>query len=795
MFKNYLRVALRSLTRNKFSATINIGGLAIGMSIALLIGLWVYDELTFDHSTPNHKKIAAVLSNEDFNGIKTWWSSPLQMAPVLRKDYGSLFKYVALATIPNDYLLTYGDKKIKPTGNYIEPQAIDLLGLKMLRGNNTALQDPSSIILSASTVRDLFGDDEPLGKTIILDKTKPVKVTGVYADLPANSSFAERRFMAPWQLIATSEDYETKLTWGNHWFNIYVELNDNIDINTASKTIKDIYSAAPKTSKNDNRKAFLHPLDRWHLYSEFKDGVCVGGRIRYVRLYSLIGIFILLLACINFMNLSTARSEKRAKEVGIRKALGSLRSQLIRQFFGESMLIALLSFIFAIGIAQLLLPFFNDVAGKKLSIPYGSPIFWLAGLLFALLTGLLAGSYPALYLSSFKPIKVLKGVFKVGPLAALPRKALVVIQFTVSVILIVGTLAVLHQIQYAKDRPVGYSRAGLLTVPLHNVKPGAQLTTLRQDLKATGFIQDIAGSESSAANTWNTNSGFTWAGKDPQLKDEFVTNGITPEFGQVIGWQMTAGRDFSRDFGTDSNALIINESAAKYMGLRDPVGQTVRWGNNGLYTIIGVSRDMIAESPYSTIPPMIFYVTGFLDFSSISVIDIRIKPQKAMSPALAAIGEVFKKFDPEDPFQYQFVDEEYAMKFGEEERIARLAGFFTLLAILISCLGLLGLSAFVAEQRTREVSIRKVLGASILDLWNLLSKEFVLLVSLSLLIGGPISFLLMKSWLQNYEYHAAMSWWIFALTALGAISITLLTVSFQTIRAALANPINSLRTE
>ena len=797
MLKNYFRVALRSLTHNKFATTINIGGLAIGMAVAILIGLWIYDELTFDHATPHHERIAAVLKNQDFNGIGTTWGEPVQLAPILRKDYGTLFKTVVLDAGTGNHLLSRGDKQVKPNGDYFEPQVFELLQLRMIAGDYHALDDPSSITLSASVAKGIFGDSDAVGKIITLDNAHPLKVTGVYADLPANSSFAGVQFMVPFKLLESTQGFSDKLEWGNTMYNCFVQLADNVDLTRASKAIAGVIAQNDPTPYNRIHKPteFLYPLDRWHLHAEFKDGVSVGGRISFVRLYGIIGAFILLLACINFMNLSTARSEKRAREVGVRKTLGSRRRQLVLQFFGESLLIAFAAFLLAVGLAQLLLPFFNEVADKPLVIPWGQPLFWLAGLGFVVLTGLLAGSYPALFLSAFRPVKVLKTSFRVGRQSALPRKVLVTTQFVVSVILIVGTIVIFRQIQYAKDRPVGFSRQGLLTVPLQTFKPGSQLEVLRRELKASGYVQEIAGSESSAVNTWSVNSGFSWHGKDPAMMDAFFTNGITPEFGAVIGWKVLQGRDFLRGWATDSNALIINETAAKYMGLRNPVGEVVRWGKNGLFTIIGVTADMVAESPYQRIPPMIFFLNQYREFAGISLVNIRLRPEAAMSPALAAIRSIFKKFDPQDPFEYQFVDEEYGQKFVDEERIARLAGFFTVLAIFISCLGLLGLSAFVAEQRTREIGIRKILGASVLSLWNLLSREFVTLVGLSLVIGSPIAFLLMHSWLDGYEYHAGLSWWIFAITALGAIGITLLTVSFQAVRAALANPVKSLRAE
>src|SRR5258708_27554575 len=590
MLKNYFRIAFRNLARNKFSSSINIGGLAIGMSVAMLIGLWIYDELSFDRVHRNHDRIAAVLQNQKLSGgIETWWGQAMQLAPALRKDYGANFKYVVTAAGNSKHLLTYGDKKFKYNGDYMEPQVIDMLSLKMLKGNNTSLQDPSSVILSESAARSIFDGQDPIGKTLRFDNNYLVKVTGVYADLPVNSYFANTDFISPFQLMITVQKLGD-LEWGNSWFQVYVQLNGNVDMARASKAIKNVKG---ENSPGDRRfipELFLHPMNRWHLYSDFKDGVSTGGRIRYVRLYAIIGVFVLILACINFMNLSTARSEKRAKEVGIRKAIGSMRGQLIWQFFSESLVVAFIAFLLAIGIVQLLLPFFHEVANKKMNIPLSQPLFWLAGLCFTFLTGLLAGSYPALYLSSFRPVKVLKGTFRVGKLAAIPRKALVVVQFTVSVILIIGTIAVLRQIQYVKDRPVGYDRAGLISVPRQSFDASTHLDALRTDLKQTGLVENIAGSESSIVNTWITNMGFQWKGKDPSMQEQFTTNGITPEFGKVTGWQIAEGRDFARDFATDSNNILINETAVKYMGLRRPLGEVLRWGLNGKYTIIGVVK-------------------------------------------------------------------------------------------------------------------------------------------------------------------------------------------------------------
>jgi putative ABC transport system permease protein len=791
MNRHYFRIAFRNILRNRSSAAINIGGLAIGMAVAILIGIWVYDEVSFDKQIPGHERIAAVLQNQLLSDhIDTWWGQAKQLAPALRKDFGNRFRHITIFAGPTDELIGRGDKTLKVKGAYTDADIIDMLKLDMVRGDTSALTDLSSVILSASTARSFFGGEDAVGKTLKVGDHDLMKVTGVYADLPVNSSFGGIDFFIPFEHMDHTDSTIAKLNWGNSWFNTYVELNDKEDMAAVSRAIKDIKYHYSEGDRRFKPELFLLPLDDWHLRSDFRNGVNTGGRIQYVRLFAVIGVFVLFLACINFMNLSTARSEKRAKEVGIRKAIGSMRSQLIGQFFGESMALALMAFVLAIGIAQLLLPFFDGVAGKRLGIPWGQPLFWLAGLCFAIVTGLLAGSYPALYLSSFRPVKVLRGTFRAGKLASLPRRALVVVQFTVSVILIIGTIAVFHQIEYVKDRPVGFSRDGLVMVRLQSKKIQQHYEAVRGELQETGLIADMAGSRNTPVNSWGTNMGYSWRGKDPSLMESFGNNAATPEFGKVVGWQLVEGRDFSRAMATDSDAYIINETAARYMGFKHPVGEIVKRGES-THIIIGVVKDIVSQSPFEPVRQTIYS----LDTTTMRYVNVRVRPQAGMERALAAIGAVFKKYAPEDPFEYTFADEDFAKKFDNEERVGRLAGFFTALAIFISCLGLLGLSAFVAEQRIREVGIRKVLGASVFSLWGLLSKEFVMLVGLSLLIGGPVSWWIMKGWLDGYKVHAGLSWWIFAGAALGSMAVTLLTVSVQTMRAAMGNPVRALHSE
>ncbi|PSL43930.1 ABC-type antimicrobial peptide transport system permease subunit [Chitinophaga niastensis] len=798
MLKSYFQIAWRNLSKNKIYSLINIGGLAVGMAVAILIGLWIYDELSFNKSYQNYDRIARVMQNQFINGeTDTWSGEAWPLGAELRNSYGSNFKYVIMSSWTDDHILSFGEKHIAKTGNYMEPEAPEMLTLNMLKGSRNGLQDPASILLSASVANTLFGKDtDPIDKIVQIDHRLNVKVTGVYKDLPYNSSFADLTFIAPFELMVKSDNLKERLDnpWGASWFQTLVQVANHVDIGQASAKIKDAKMNKVRNSSSARFKPviFLHPMSRWHLYAKFKNGMEAGGRIQYVWLYGIIGIFVLLLACINFMNLSTARSEKRAKEVGIRKAVGSLRGQLVAQFFCESLLIAFVAFLLSLLLVQVSLPFFNEVADKRMSVLWTRPLFWLVGIGFSLFTGLIAGSYPALYLSSFKPVKVLKGTFRVGRLAAVPRKVLVVIQFTVSVILMVGTLVVYQQIQYAKNRPVGYSRNGLITIPLRTNEINKHYEAVRDDLFKSGAVSEVAASENPVTATYITNSGLVWKGKDPSLQEEFVSLGITSEFGKTVGWQIKEGRDFSAAFPSDSMGFIINEAAVKFMGLKDPVGEMIKWGKNGSYKIIGVVKDLVTRSPYEPTKQTFFYLGGL---SPLSNLNLKINPHASASEALGKISAVLKKYDPATPFEFKFADEEYAKKFDAEERIGRLAGCFAGLAIFISCLGLFGMATFMAAQRIKEIGIRKVLGASTFNLWRLLTRDFILLVMTALIIATPLAYYLMQRWLQNYLYRVEIAWWIFAIAGISAVIITLLTVSYQSIRAALTNPVKSLSTE
>ncbi|GAB4046613.1 ABC transporter permease [Spirosoma litoris] len=792
MIRNYLKIALRNLVKNKVYSVINIAGLSAGMAVAILIGFWVWDELSYNKAFPNYDRIAQVMQNQTFNGdVQTWSNVPLPLGPELQTSYGSDFTHVIRAGWTSDHMLSTSDKKVKKRGNYMEPGVTDMLSLHMLKGTRGGLKDINSILLSESTASAFFGNNDPVGKFIKLDNKLDVKVTGVYADLPANSTFADLTFIAPWELMVKSQELEKVLRnpWGASWFQTFAQIADKSEMSIVSAKIKNAkLNKVNKESASNKPEIFLQPMRNWHLYAEFKHGHVTGGRIEYVWLFGIIGIVVLMLACINFMNLSTARSEKRAKEVGIRKAIGSVKAQLVSQFFSESLLLVTISFIVSLGIVEVILPFFNELADKQLTVLWFNPLFWLASSAFVLVTGLIAGSYPAFYLSSFQPIKVLKGSFRIGRWAAIPRKVLVVVQFTVSVTLIIGTIVVFRQIQFAQNRPVGYTRSGLITLTAGAIYEHFQ--AFRNDLIKSGAAVELAASETQITNTYLTNSGFDWQGKDPSMQEEFVTLGVTSGFGKTVGWKIKEGRDFSTDSASDSSGIILNEAAATYLGFRHPVNKTIKWGNETM-KIIGVMKNMITQNPYEPIKQTFFYLRkGYLN-----TITIKLNPILSSREALGLIEPVFKKYNPDQPFEYRFEDEEYAKKFGDEERLGKLASSFAILAIFISCLGLFGMASFTAEQRTKEIGVRKVLGASVLNLWGLLSKDFVFLVLIGFGIATPIAYYFLSNWLQKYQYRTDISWWIFAASGVGALLITLLTVSFQSIKAALMNPVKSLRSE
>ncbi len=798
MLINYFKIAYRNQIRQKASSVINILGLTLGMSVSILIGLWIYDELSFNKNHENYDSIVQVYRKEKWLGeIRANTSQTTGLGTVLRTEYGSHFKHVVMVQWGDEErVIAARDKKFTQKGYFMQAEGPEMLTLQMVYGTRQGLQNMKSIILSETLANKLFGNKNPVNEIVRMDAKWNLLVTGVYKDLPKNSEFDQASYFAPLDLYL--DGWASLNAWDNYHMNIYAQLPPGVDYKQVSASIKN----ATLPYVDEERAAakpeiFLQPMSQWHLYSAFENGLAVtSDELKFVRLYGMIGVFVLLLACINFMNLSTARSAARAKEVGIRKTIGSRRSQLVGQFLSESVLVAVLAFVLSIVLVQLSLPWFNRVADKEMTVLWTNLSFWLAALGFTLFTGILAGSYPAWYLSSFEPVKVLKGTIAGSRRGVFFRQALVVFQFTVSICLTIGTVIVYQQIQYAKNRPVGYSRENLISLRPLSPEYTGKYQVLREELKKTGVVAEAAQADYPITNTRGNNGGFVWSGKDPRMEPDatFNTIHVTHEYGKTIGWKFLTGRDFSREYSTDKQGVIINESAAKLMGLTNPVGEMLRspeWMGASNYQILGVVKDMVKESPFkSTMPSIIFLADGNLEW-----LYIRLQEQVPAAQALPQIEKVFKTLIPSAPFDYKFADEEYDAKFRAEERIGKLAAVFAFLAIFISCLGLFGLASYTAEQRTKEIGIRKVLGASVSNIWALLSKDFVSLVILACLLATPVAWYFLNGWLENYEYRTAISFWIFVIAGMAALVVTLLTVSYQAVKVALTNPVESLRNE
>ena len=806
MIKNYLKIAARNLVKTKAYSIINIGGLTLGLAVAMLIGLWVYDEISFNAYFKGNDRIAQVLINKTNNGeVQTRFTLPYPLADELRSVYSDDFKHVVMSSFPGDNVLSYEEKNLNNYGAFMEKNALRMFSFNMLRGNHRALNNPNAIVISKSAARAIFGDQEPLGKTMRLNNDAVVTVTGVFEDLPTNanifeplSSFTESKpldFIASWNLYVSMNEWvktaRDKKLWDNNSYQVYVKVANQSTIQGVSAKIKNtIYAHVPDATKKSNPEIFLHPMKDWHLRSSFKNGKSNGGAIQYVRMFGIIGVFVLLLACINFMNLSTARSQKRAKEVGIRKTVGSNKNQLIGQFLFESLLVTFYSFVLACLLVGFSLQVFNNLADKQLVFPLSKGLFWVFGLGLILITSLLAGSYPALYQSSFRPVRVLKGTFRTTKSALSFRKVLVVLQFCVSIILVSGTMVVNRQIQHTKNRPIGYDRAGLIMVEKTTDAFEGKYNVLREALKKDGAVVELAESSSPLTEVWNSNGGYDWEGKDPDFITNMVAYYVTHDYGTTVGWELDKGRGFSRDFASDSTAYVLNQAAVDYMGLQDPIGKTVRW-YDGEHEVIGVVKNLLAESPFEPVKPAIYSI----NYNETNWINLKLTPEKSLDESLASIEGIFSEFVPATPFKYQFVDEAFGNKFKTEERMRRLSEIFSILAIVISCLGLFGLSTFMAERRTKEIGIRKVLGASIPSLFKMLSTEFVHLIVLSGLVAIPVTYFVMQQWLENYTYHINIPWWVFGAALVGVLIMAILTVSYQAIKATTVNPVKSLRTE
>jgi putative ABC transport system permease protein len=787
MVKNFFKIAWRNLLRNKGFSLINISGLAIGMAAAVLILLWIQHELSYDQFHQNKDRIYEAWNRAEFSGkLQCWNTTPKILARTVEKDIPEVERAVRV-NWPRSVLFTVGDKKLVVSGNMVDTGFLQMFSFPLVKGDaKTALNDGFGIVLTQTLAKKLFGDENAIGKIIKVENKDNFTVTGIVKDPPNNSRF-QFEFLTSWAYLIRRDEDDS--TWDNNSTRTYVLLKQNATLASANEKIKKLKIKYSK-HEDPNWEMFLYPSSRWRLYSNFTNGKEDGGLIDFVKLFAVIALFILLIACINFMNLSTARSEKRAKEVGIRKVVGAQKQSLVGQFIGESVLLSFIAGIIALLLIQISLPAFGTLTDKKLFIDFSNINFWLAGIGFVLLTGIIAGSYPAFFLSSFKPVKVLKGTFKASNALITPRKLLVVLQFTFAIILIICTSIVKQQIDHAQNRETGYDRNNLvyhmLTGDLEK-----NYTLVKNELLNSGAVTAVSKTSAPLTQGWSDSWGFEWEGKDPNDKTDFDRYCADEDLIKTAGFKITSGRDFNlKEYPTDSLGIILNESAVKAMKFKDAIGQVIK-DNGKNWHVVGVINDFILSSPYLPTKPMV--IEGSQGW--FNTMHFKLNAANSTADNLKTAAAIFRKYNPEYPFEYKFIDEEYSRKFRSEERTGTLAALFAGLTIFISCLGLFGLATYMAENRIKEIGIRKVLGASVTGITALLSKDFLKLVMLSFLIASPVAWWMMYKWLQDYPYHVHIHWYVFAIAGLLSFLISVITVSFQAIKAAIANPVKSLRTE
>jgi len=791
MIKNFFKTAWRGMIKNKFYSIINILGLTIGMTSAILILLWIHNEMSHDRFYEKTDRIYLANNRDKVNGeMFAWNNTPKPLGLAIKKDYPEVEDVVRLNEYAANFLLTVGDKHFSLHGEFADSDFLKMFSLPLLQGNAaTALNSPNGIVLTQQLAIKLFGNEDAMGKTVRIDTADNFTVTAVLKDLPPNTRF-NFEYVLPWS-YSTKKGIDDN-NWTNNNVLTYILLKPGTSQAAFDAKIKNItISHTANSADKSTTQVFTQRLNDTWLYEKQENGKYVGGRIERVKLFSIIAALILMIACINFMNLSTARSEKRGKEVGIRKVIGAQKKSLIAQFIAESIMLAFIAGVLSIIVVLFVLPAYDQLVGVKLFIDFSNPYYWLFVLLFILFTGLLAGLYPAFYLSSFKPIKVLKGTFKLSGSVVTPRKVLVVLQFTFAIILIIGTIIVEEQIKYAQNRDAGYSRDNLaFLIEFGDAHKNYEL--IKRGLLESGAATAVAQTSAPMTESWGDSWGFSWDGStESDKKTDFNMFSADDDFAKAMKIKVLQGRGIDvNQYKTDSNACLLNEAAVKVMHLKNPIGTEIRSGNNKAH-VVGVIKDFILGTPYEPVQQMIIVGPIFGG----DVINFRVNPKPTFAANLQKAENVFKQYNPQYPFNVRFYDHEYDLKFQGEKQTATLAGLFAGLTILISCLGLLGLATFVAEARIKEIGVRKVLGASVRGIVALLSKDFLKLVLISFLIASPVAWIVMHNWLASYTYRVDISLWVFVIAGLLSATIAFMTVSFQAIKAAIANPVKSLRTE
>ncbi|HEV9037228.1 MAG TPA: ABC transporter permease [Puia sp.] len=799
MLRSYFRIAWRNLTRSMTFSLINIGGLAIGMASAILILLWIGNEFSYDNFQTKKDRIYLLENRGNYRGtVDVFAGVPQPLAPVLKTDYPQIEEVARInGTAP--FTLTVGDRHFEGKGGMMtDPGFLKIFSFPLAKGNlETALNTPRSMVITESFAKQLFGSDDPMGKVVRIDSNN-FAVTGVAKDPPRNTDLGFS-YLIPYS-------YMKDAGWSNSGWKDFsattiVLLKPGVTEQMADDRFRDILKMHADGIDNE---IFLHPLAKWRLYSRFENGKIVGGGIEDVRLFGLLAAFILIIACINYMNLSTAQSVRRAREVGIRKVVGALRPSIVLRFLGESILISFLSGVLGLIIVQMSIQGFNWLTWDNLVVPYDDPYFWMGIAAFILVTGVIAGSYPAFYLSGFRPISVLKGTATRASMAKEPgrsslrraygmisvRKILVVFQFSIAIAFIICTIVIYRQINYGRDRDPGYNRDHLVFAYVKG-DMNKNYGLIRNDLLGSGAVTAVTRSNSPITYSWNSDDTYTWRGKNPGLRIPIEEYHADNDFLETMGIRLIAGRTINTYlYPTDTMAILLNQSAVKLMGFKDPIGQIVT-NKQGNWTVIGIIKDFVVESPFNRLSPVI--VQG--PRNSFGAITFRLNPRYSTSDNMQKIQAIFRRYNPDYPFIYRFVTEADNEKLEGQRRTGIQSALFGGMAILISCLGLFALAAYTAESRIKEIGVRKVLGASITSIAALLSGGFLKLVAISFAIASPVAWWIMHSWLQSYPYHIAIGWLVFVITALVSLGIALTAVSYQAIRAAMANPVDSLRAE
>jgi putative ABC transport system permease protein len=791
ILRNYMLVAWRSFSRNKIFSALNVSGLAIGIASAVLLLLWIWNEVSTDRFHANGDRIYGVMTRSLINGrIECWGATPMVLGPALQSAYPQQIEQVVRTNWVGAFILSSGDQHLQTYGYLTDPGFLTMFSFPLIQGDAlTALSSPHSIVLTAHTATRLFGTTNALGQDLRIDSNAIFKVTGILADLPSNTQL-QFDYLVPWS-------YTKEVNWEDHsWASTHIStmvmLRRGVTETAADSSIRNIVRANDPSVNND---IFLHPIRKWKLWSEFENGKIVGGEIRFIRLLILVAVFILLIACINYMNLGTARSIRRAKEVGIRKMIGAGKGSLVGRFIGESVLTAFLAGLIALAIVQLTLSWFNRMVDSNLSIPYLHPLFWLLAIGFLLFTGLLAGSYPAFYLSAYNAVQVLKGNFKIVNGMIGPRKILVVLQFTFAIAFIICTIVIYKQISFVRHRDIGYNQDHLVfTWMKGDVKK--RFEDIRGELLSSGAATSVIRTNSPVTDIWAVSDDYAWSGKKTGARNSFIEFYSDHGFVSTLGLRLMAGREIDiRRYPSDSSAIVLTESALKLMGFSRPLGQQIHNLDRDWH-VVGVIHDFVTGTPFYPISPVV--IKGPIAQSGnywFGTVTCKLNDRLSINESTEKMTAIFKKYNPDYPFEYHFIDDFYAEKFDSQKKAGSLAAWFAGLSIFISCLGLFGLAAYTAENRIKEVGIRKVLGASILQIASLLSKDFLILILVAFAIAAPIAWWYMNYWLSDYPYRVGITWWIYALAGALTALIAAGTIGIQAVRAAMTRPVDTLRTE